>query len=292
LLIDGTSLSMIVIDPRGVVTRVAAAPEIRALVVIGGQSVGFDHAGRLVFRDSYVRSPPRGGATATPPLTQPDSAPLVAYDPISRRRDTLALLRVARMQRVSTRRDNVVRAWSVPEPFPLVDEAVVLADGRVAIVRGRDYRIDWVVPGKRVERGPRISFPWQRVSDEEKALLIDSLALIGRASERAAPVAKDSSLKSPLEGLTPDDMPDYRPAFVPGGVRADADGNLWVRTTITLLDMPGPVWDVIDGIGVLRRRILLPVGRGIVGFGKNGTVYMASRDGEVTRLEKARARID
>jgi hypothetical protein len=290
-LIDGASLSMLVIDPHGAVVRIAAAPEMRALVALGSQSVGFDGLGRLVFRDSYDRGRSRQASSAGVPFVVPDSAPLVAYDVMTRRRDTLAALRQARTLHVSVPNENRLRVFSVAEPFPMVDEAVVLSDGRTAIVRGRDYRIDWIVGGQ-LKRGPRIDFPWQRITDDDKVRLLDSLARMGRSPGMPPHRAIDSTVKSPLEGLSFEDLPDYRPAFVSGGVRADADGNLWVRTTITLIDTPGPVWDVIDGNGALKRRILLPVGRGIVGFGRNGTVFMASRDGETTRLEKARARIE
>ena len=54
--------------------------------------------------------------------------------------------------------------------------------------------------------------------------------------------------------------------FRQGAVRADAEGNLWVRTT-TRSDA-GPIYDVIDGTGVLVDRVKLPFGRVFFGFGK------------------------
>ena len=272
LLIDGTSLSMLVIDPEGRVARVAAAPGGQALARMGATSAGFDRRGRMVFRGSFGRMMNRpGSGSSGPPLMTPDSAPLIAYDLDTRLGDTLALLRIPKTLRVTIQEGDIVRMRSVAEPFPLVDDATVLRDGRVAVVRGRDYRVDFLSEDGTLRRGPRISFPWQRVTDEEKARIVDS---IGTASVTIA------------------DIPDYRPALRPGSARVDMDGHLWVRTTMTLVDQPGAVWDVIDAEGRLVRRILVPPGRGIIGFGTGGIVYLASRDGAVTRIEKVRARID
>jgi hypothetical protein len=37
-------------------------------------------------------------------------------------------------------------------------------------------------------------------------------------------------------------------------------------------------------------RVQVPAGRTIVGFGPNGTVYLANRDGNLTYLERAKVR--
>jgi hypothetical protein len=83
-----------------------------------------------------------------------------------------------------------------------------------------------------------------------------------------------------------DELPDYRPAFSQGASRADADGNLWVRTS--KLSNGGPVYDVIDKTGVLVDCVRIPPGRVIAGFGPGGVVYMGVVDGNVVRLERAR----
>ena len=33
--------------------------------------------------------------------------------------------------------------------------------------------------------------------------------------------------------VSPSELPDYRPAFMQNSVRADLDGNVWIRTTAT-----------------------------------------------------------
>ena len=92
----------------------------------------------------------------------------------------------------------------------------------------------------------------------------------------------------PLNFLSPSEMPDYRPAFRQGASRADADGNLWIRTSKMLNG--GTVYDVINNKGELKDRILIPPGCGIACFGPGGVVYMGVVDGAITRLERAKVK--
>jgi sugar lactone lactonase YvrE len=88
--------------------------------------------------------------------------------------------------------------------------------------------------------------------------------------------------------VQPSELPDYKPAFVPGSTRADTDGNLWIRTSQNV--NARPVYDIINRKGELIDRVQLPANRVLVGFGSGGVVYLAVRDGATARLEKARVR--
>ena len=86
--------------------------------------------------------------------------------------------------------------------------------------------------------------------------------------------------------VEPSELPDYAPAFSAGAVRADADGNVWIRTSVVVNG--GSVYDIVSGSGELVDRVQVPAGRVIAGFGPGGVVYMGVRDGAVTKLERAR----
>jgi hypothetical protein len=90
----------------------------------------------------------------------------------------------------------------------------------------------------------------------------------------------------PLTMVSPSELPDYKPAFTPGSTRADADGNLWIRTSRNV--DARPVYDVVNRKGELIDRVQLPLNRVLAGFGANGVVYLAVRDGTTAHLEKAR----
>jgi hypothetical protein len=95
-----------------------------------------------------------------------------------------------------------------------------------------------------------------------------------------------------LNFVSPSELPDYKPPFFAGSARADADGNLWIRTIPTKAIPGGPVYDVVSRQGVLVDRVQLPSGRTILGFGAGGVVYLAAREGTstTTLLERARVR--
>jgi sugar lactone lactonase YvrE len=89
--------------------------------------------------------------------------------------------------------------------------------------------------------------------------------------------------------VSPSELPDYKPAFAPGSTRADAEGNLWIRTSQNV--DARPVYNVINRKGELIHRVQLPANRVLVGFGSGGAVYLAVRNGPTTaHLEKARVR--
>lgn len=86
------------------------------------------------------------------------------------------------------------------------------------------------------------------------------------------------------------ELPDYKPPFFAGSARSDTQGNLWIRTIPTKAIPGGPVYDVINPKGELIDRVQIPDNRTIVGFGSDGTVYLAARDNTVFHLERAKLR--
>jgi hypothetical protein len=103
---------------------------------------------------------------------------------------------------------------------------------------------------------------------------------------RGATGASQSVSLPPLNFVSLNEMPDYRPAFRQGASRGDADGNLWIRTSKSVNG--GTVYDVVNNKGELKDRVLIPPGRVIAGWGPGGVVYMGVVDGTITRLERAR----
>lgn len=83
----------------------------------------------------------------------------------------------------------------------------------------------------------------------------------------------------PVNLVNADELPDYRPPFTTGSARGDNDGNLWVRTT-SPVGNAGPIYFVINRQGQVIDRVQVPEQRLIVGFGRDGDVFLALRDAE------------
>jgi hypothetical protein len=334
LFVDPTSLSMLVIDPAGKIARVMSVPRPADVnFLIGGPfgSPGFDSRGRLVYRGGGMRMMQRSrtaGASGGFPMPEmPDSAPIVRVDLATRKVDTAAFFRIPKMQMSVNRDDDGrVTVTSIVNPLPVVDDWALLDDGSIAVIRGRDYHVDWINTDGSVTSSPKIPFEWQRLTDDDKVAFVDSAkaamekaraemearvagatpsqggtppagsgerVMITFRAEGGAPATGSASggagFRLPeVNMVPPSDLPDYRPPFSQGAARADADGNIWIRTS-NVVD-GGAVYDVINRRGELIDRVKLPPFRMIAGFGPGRTVYMGVRDGSGTRLERARVR--
>jgi hypothetical protein len=79
--------------------------------------------------------------------------------------------------------------------------------------------------------------------------------------------------------ISADKISDYYPPLRPGAALADRDGNLWILPTTSSESHKGElVYDLVNDKGELFKRVRVPLGRLIVGFGPGGTVYMTSGD--------------
>ena len=188
LFVDPASLSMLVVDPNGKIARVMSAPRANdANFLVGGPfgTPGFDPQGRLIYRAppriAFGGPGQRGGAPTaggpmanfTPPVI-PDSAPLVRVDLATRKLDTLAFFKTPKVQMNVTRDGDGIRVMPIVNPLNVIDDSGILPDGTVALVRGRDYHIDWITPEKTITSSAKIPFEWERLSDEGKVAFVDS----------------------------------------------------------------------------------------------------------------------
>jgi hypothetical protein len=322
LFVDPQSLSMLVIDGSGEIARVMALPSSRdAMFMVGGPfgAPGLDGRGRIVYRGMSRPSRPPGSSPSAVDSSRlrpfVDSAPVFRFDLATRVRDTLAYITIPKQSRMQVLDKNgrMSGAAVLTNPMPVVDDWALLPDGRVAVVRGGDFHVDWLELDGHWVATAKIPYNWERLDDDTKTRVLDSLRTENEKTREALQKAVDANppLANGMEGVTfitrnlggetgsmttvaklpvtnfidGNRIADYRPAFRMGAVRADAAGNLWVRTTAP--SDAGVIYDVIDGKGVLVDRVKVPFGRVIAGFGA-GVVYMGVLDDKGARLEKAR----
>jgi hypothetical protein len=184
LFVDGTSLSLLVIDPSGKVAHVMSAPKPGDLRFLAGSASGVDAKGNLVYRAAMqiTRAGPAAGGQPGQPgqppamIQPPDSAPVVRANFESRTVDTLGRVKIQSGSRVNMQQgaDGKMSVKMTVNPLPTVDEWAVLSDGSVAFVRGHDYHIDWIRPDGTTSSSPKLPFDWKRLTDEDKQKLVDS----------------------------------------------------------------------------------------------------------------------
>lgn len=301
--VDLDAGSILIWGPTAQVAR-AAAPvgvDSRATMemlygLTGSQSKGVDEKGRILYQTNK-RSDPMMGVER---VKIPESSYVIRVDLALRRADTVATIKSAGTTQLLGRvGDGPVRFFT--EPVPLTDGWAQLTDGTLAIVRGRDYHIDWVHPDGKITATPKLPFDWKRLTDEDKKAIIDSIknvtasrnALITRPASAVPPASGDAQpgmrrQQAPseprpqflMEYVDPDlkDVFDYVPPLRIGAVQPDADGNVWILPTTSAQSKNGElVYDVANPNGDFHR-VRLPAGRSIAGFAKGGIVFLLSGD--------------
>ncbi len=185
LFIDPSSYAMLVIDPEGAVVRVRAVwrgNDIYYVTDGSGVAVpamaGPDAKGRLVYRIEAragrpAVAPPRGVPWFPSP---PDSGFIVAFDLESRTLDTLASMRTPKnlysFTRTASGNFTIIQTQN---PVPISDDWALLRDGTVAIVRSRDYSVEYLRADGTRDTSAKLPFPWVRLTDSMKVALVDSI---------------------------------------------------------------------------------------------------------------------
>jgi hypothetical protein len=236
LLLDPSSQSMLVIDPTGRIVRVMAFPSSQDAMALGLPGAGYDGRGHLVYRGAPM--PAMRGFTPGAPMAPPefpDSVPVLRIDLATRVRDTLGWVKVQKLKMdISRSDDGRMSITSQVNPLPVVDDMTLLPDGSVALVRGKDYHVDFInVDGSKVSAA-KIPFDWQRLTDEDKVALIDSVKAARERMGSSAPVVALGGAGGPqiaLGGAGGGAMPQINIQIGgPAGGRADATGGAAAST--------------------------------------------------------------
>src|SRR6266404_590887 len=143
LFVDPASLSMLLIDPNGKISRVMSAPRAQDVgFLIGGPfgNPGFDPKGKLVYRAppnfAAFRPPSSSSGNRLPQFpTPPDSAALVRFDLATRKVDTATFFKTPKFNLTVTQsREGGIRVTSTVNPLPQGDDWALLSDGTIALV--------------------------------------------------------------------------------------------------------------------------------------------------------------
>ncbi len=217
LFVDPAGLSMFVIGPTGAIARVASVPRSQDASTIGsnmGGLPGLDAKGRIVYsagagpmRITSMQRPNNGAASNGPQITlpdPPDTGALVRIDPSSRKLDTATFVKIPKVKMNMQQGEKGMSITREINPLPVIDDWAVLSDGSVAIVRGRDYHVDWINADGSMTSSPKLPFDWQRLTDEDKAAVIDSAKKSSDAALAASANAGPGAATKAVTGAAPD----------------------------------------------------------------------------------------
>jgi hypothetical protein len=176
-----------------------------------------------------------------------------------------------------------------------IDDWALLPNGTVAVLRGREYRIDLVRPDGTTSS---VNVPIDSSRINRDSLLAPALGIIAIDSGASAPAKRIAvqmkRARNDLQLLTlvtGDFFGETIPR--PGTAIPDMDGNLWILPPYaTALSSDSLVYDVVNGSGVLIERVRVPAGQWIAGFGRDGAVYLVSGTRRLGyHLERTRYRV-
>lgn len=284
---DVMNARFLVIDPRGAATTTVSLRDAAGGLPVGPMAVrGYDARGRLYYQGINFRMGKDGPAFA-------DTAPLLRLTGATKAIDTLAWVRIG-MPRVNMSGDMQKGGGSVRlgmPAFPVVDEWGIMPDGRVAVLRGRDYRIDWIGPDGARRPGAAVPYTRVRVTDADKAKSRETNRKVQQEVSKAAAGAASgipggSRGKMPsMKVDEPTEWPEYKPPFAQGALKVAPNGELWVARLRPAAD-EAPLFDVLDATGVLRYRVQLPKKSRLAGLGARHIYVVRIDDDDLEYLQR------
>jgi hypothetical protein len=258
----------------------------------GLQAVGTDAQGRIYWEGSSFGIGGGGGQltfnqSSSGEVEQNDSVPVIRWDRRTNKMDTLARVKGPQMKvnlgGSSGQRTVMIRQ----QPYSPRDGWGVAPDGRVAMVRSGEYRVDVARPAGGVARGPAVGMRPLPVTARDKEEFLKTQRNAPRMVRTVG--GNGAAPPAPPEPTAEDyEWPVNKPFFDAATVRMSPAGELWALRSRPAGDEI-PVYDVFGANGQLVRRVTFPAKTRLVALGE-GTIYVA-RTGEddLQYLERYRA---
>jgi hypothetical protein len=220
-----------------------------------------DARGFAYFSDRFGQFLGGGGPQST--------MPLVRFEPVAQAKEVVVELGLPETKRLDHGNGMVTSRGVYGSP---ADGWGVAPDGRVAVVRGQPYRVDWIAPDGRVTRGPDVPHtPLPMTEADRQAYL--ARAAGGPSASMGAGTARGSGGIN--TGIEPS-FADTKAPFNPEDVFVSPDAEVWVQRTQPA-GVAAVIYDVFDSRGRRAARLEFPAGSRVIGFGR-GSVYVRETD--------------
>jgi len=155
------------------------------------------------------------------------------------------------------------------------EDALLFADGWLAIARLNPYRVDWRSPDGSWTRGAPLPFQAIRVTDREKDVYLYRREVATGRTIVARPETRWPATIPPFEGSPIQDTP----------LLALPDGRLLIARTPSA-DHPETRYDVVDRRGRLVMQLTMLESERIVGAGRRGLYVAALSDDGLERVRR------
>jgi hypothetical protein len=154
-----------------------------------------------------------------------------------------------------------IRNFTIP-PLDGDEQAVILSDSVIAIVRHSPYRVDFVDRTGKVRHGPIVREPIIKVTTADKLLVLERIL-----GQRAKEISNPDEYSS---------WPETVPPFLDNSVFATPAGRILVCRVVTSKSKVSTC-DEFDQIGRRIRVLEFSLNRRVVGFGMR-SIYLAVVD--------------
>lgn len=253
----------------------------------GGMTVlmpqAVDQQGRI-----YTQSALRG-----PAASAGDSSLVIRFDRGSGKTDTVARLAPPQVEVSQSGGGNNRSMRMMPIPLSPSDHWGAGPDGRVAVVRATDYSLEWLGGGKPRVKGAANPFTPVPIRDADKREYGEDMAgglaimvtnqngQMNMSMRRGRPAGAEGQRESMLKDMK---WPATKPAA--RGVVVAPTGEAWVERHVAA-GAPRE-YDIFGADARLVRKVVLPAGRRLAGFGKGAIYLRALTEDELVILERYR----
>src|ERR1041385_422758 len=195
-------------------------------------------------------------------IAVPDSMDLVWFDPRAGSRGGARTV-IGRVRTPSTGKQDIQNQnghIKVSTPFPGMvpaDAWAVFPDGRVAIVRGANYRVEFILPNGSKPAPTSIEYERYKLSEADKQAEMDEVRK--RIVQQMGMMKKmmPANVTLDISVTPPPSWPAEYPPLALLSVLPAPNGDLWVRRA-TPIKLDHERWDVIDRAGKLVARGRVP----------------------------------
>jgi hypothetical protein len=211
-----------------------------------------------------VESDGRGNLYFPRSSFQPDqvSTPILRWNVASGRFDSVQVVGMARRVRSKLTIDGHEVIATRVVPYDEGDAWGVAPGGEVAVVKPREYQLEWRGTTGAIHRGAPIPYRPAPITAEERT------ALFG-------PQVTDLPI------------PATKPAVTRAGILVSPTGEVWVSRYPAPGEEKGR-WDILDKDGKLLRSLNLPGRRVIIGFGRSLVYVVRYDEDDIQHLEAYR----